>query len=171
MRPRCSAAGTNRCDGALWQVQHQGAGLPAFCQFESLNASGQPFGDLSALVLDGVTTNTAHFNFKSRRNAASVHLNPIPDAQGHERGRFLLRDDGRGGTRRRLTTWPADGIAAISACRSTVPTERRIIFSVWDSGGEAVSRSKVADTNRVMLMGKGAGVNSGRLRQRRHRRP
>jgi hypothetical protein len=40
-------------------------------------------------------------------------------------------------------------------------TERRIIFSVWDSGGEAVSRSKVADTNRVMLMGKGAGVNSG----------
>ena len=41
------------------------------------------------------------------------------------------------------------------------PTERRIIFSVWDSGGEAVSRSKVADTNRVLLMGKGEGVNSG----------
>ena len=34
-------------------------------------------------------------------------------------------------------------------------TERRIIFSVWDSGGEAVSRGKVSDENRVMLLAKG----------------
>ena len=41
------------------------------------------------------------------------------------------------------------------------PTERRIIFSVWDSGGEAVDRNKVSDENRVKLMGKGDGVYSG----------
>jgi hypothetical protein len=41
------------------------------------------------------------------------------------------------------------------------PTERRIIFSVWDSGGEAVDRGKVADENRVTLVAKGAGVVSG----------
>ena len=41
------------------------------------------------------------------------------------------------------------------------PTERRIIFSVWDSGGEAVDRKKVGDENRVALMAKGEGVNAG----------
>ena len=40
-------------------------------------------------------------------------------------------------------------------------TERRIIFSVWDSGGEAVSRSKVGDENRVTLVSKGAEVVAG----------
>ena len=38
------------------------------------------------------------------------------------------------------------------------PTERRIIFSVWDSGTEAVDRSKVSAEDRVQLMGKGEGV-------------
>ena len=41
------------------------------------------------------------------------------------------------------------------------PTERRIIFSVWDSGAEAVDRKKVGDENRVTLMAKGQGVNAG----------
>jgi hypothetical protein len=39
-------------------------------------------------------------------------------------------------------------------------TERRIIFSVWDSGGEAVDRNKVADENRVRLVAKGEGVEA-----------
>ncbi len=37
-------------------------------------------------------------------------------------------------------------------------TERRIIFSVWDSGNEGVSRSKVAAEDRVQLIAKGEGV-------------
>lgn len=41
------------------------------------------------------------------------------------------------------------------------PTERRIIFSVWDSGNEAQDRKKVGDENRVKLMGKGEGVCTG----------
>jgi hypothetical protein len=41
------------------------------------------------------------------------------------------------------------------------PTERRIIFSVWDAGGEAVDRRKVADENRTKLVAKGEGVFSG----------
>jgi hypothetical protein len=40
-------------------------------------------------------------------------------------------------------------------------TERRIIFSVWDSGNETVSRARVADSNRVTLVAKGEGVYSG----------
>ncbi|RPJ22723.1 MAG: DUF5077 domain-containing protein, partial [Planctomycetaceae bacterium] len=41
---------------------------------ESLNPQGRPFGDLDALILDGPATQDVHFNLKSRRNAASVHL-------------------------------------------------------------------------------------------------
>ena len=41
------------------------------------------------------------------------------------------------------------------------PTERRIIFSVWDSGDEAVDRKKVDDANQVKLIDKGEGVYSG----------
>ena len=125
---------------------------------ESLNEK-PPFGDLGMLVLDGVSTNTAHFNLKSRRNAASVHLRyPVPRETkvaafycemsgledpihtyymscGWHRGYFGMQVNSR--------------------------TERRIIFSVWDSGNEAVSRSKVADTDRVKLIAKGDGVYAG----------
>ena len=41
------------------------------------------------------------------------------------------------------------------------PTERRLIFSVWDSGNEAVDRNKVGEENRVKLMGKGEDVSAG----------
>jgi hypothetical protein len=40
-------------------------------------------------------------------------------------------------------------------------TERRIIFSVWDSGGEAVSRDKVGAEDRVALIAKGEDVFTG----------
>jgi hypothetical protein len=41
------------------------------------------------------------------------------------------------------------------------PIERRIIFSVWDSGNEGVDRKKVAEGDRVTLLAKGDGVYSG----------
>jgi hypothetical protein len=41
------------------------------------------------------------------------------------------------------------------------PTERRIIFSVWDSGGEAMDRDKVNEDDRVSLVAKGEDVYSG----------
>jgi hypothetical protein len=41
------------------------------------------------------------------------------------------------------------------------PTERRIIFSVWDSGKEGVDRNKVGAADRVTLVAKGENVYSG----------
>ncbi len=38
------------------------------------------------------------------------------------------------------------------------PTERRIIFSVWDSGKEAKDRTKVGDNDKVKLLAKGSDV-------------
>ena len=126
---------------------------------QSLNSASDDPGTIEALVLDGPATNDAHFNLKPRRNAASVHLAyPVPgDAKvsafycemtgvedplwsyymacGWHRGYFGMQVNS--------------------------PTERRIIFSVWDSGGEAVDRNKVADDDRVTLVAKGEDVYSG----------
>ncbi|MDB6034458.1 MAG: hypothetical protein JWM16_4796 [Verrucomicrobiales bacterium] len=132
---------------------------PGYQRFtlETLNTK-PPFGDLSALVLDGLTTNNALFNLKPRRNAASVHLSyPVP--RGTNVAAFYCE-----------VTGVEDPVATYyMACgwhrgyfgiQVNSKTERRIIFSVWDSGSEAVSRSNVADNNRVTLLAKGDGVSA-----------
>ncbi|HEY0550789.1 MAG TPA: DUF3472 domain-containing protein [Verrucomicrobiae bacterium] len=133
---------------------------PGYQRFtlETLNTA-PPFGDLTTLVLHGITTNAAHFNLKPRRNAASVHLNyPVP--RGTNVAAFYCEATGIEepvATYYEATGWHRGyfGMQVNSA------TERRIIFSVWDSGNEAVSRSKVAESNRVTLIAKGDGVSSG----------
>ena len=135
---------------------------PGYTRFEltSLNAAGVPAGDLTALVLDGPATADAHFNLEPRRNAASVHLHysTPKDAQvewfcnevtavedpvhtfymacGFSRGYFGMQVNG--------------------------PNERRVIFSVWDSGagGNAKDRSSVAPEDQVQLLAKGEGVEA-----------
>ncbi len=134
---------------------------PGYQRFalESLNEAGQPFGDLQVLVLGGISTNTAHFNCDPRRNAASVHLSyPVP--KGANVAAFYCELTGLEdpvATYYMACGWHRGylGMQVNSA------TERRIIFSVWDSGNEAVNRSKVGDNNRVTLVAKGVGVDSG----------
>jgi hypothetical protein len=126
---------------------------------ESLNPRGQPFGDLDALLLEGPTVDGAHFNLKERRNAASVHLAyPVP--AGTNIAAFYCE----------VTAVEDPTATFYMACgwhrgyfgmQVNSATERRIIFSVWDSGNEAVDRDRVAEENRVKLMGKGEGVYSG----------
>ncbi len=134
-----------------------GTGYQRFT-LESLNPPGQPAGDLESLLLSGPPAADAHFNLKPRRNAASVHLaypvnwtnvdafycevTAVDDpvwtfymACGWHRGYFGMQVNGA--------------------------TERRIIFSVWDSGNEAVDRDKVEAENRVRLVAKGEGVYAG----------
>jgi len=134
------------------------AGYQSFT-LASLNPTGRDAGQLQALLLDGPAVTGAHFNLDPRRNAASVHL-----------------------------IYPVNGLANIDAfyCEVTGvetpvwtyfaacgwhrgyfgmqvnrPTERRIIFSVWDSGKEGVDRNKVADADRTRLLAKGQGVYAG----------
>lgn len=128
-------------------------------ELKSVNERGQPFGDLEALVLAGPAIEGAHFNLKERRNAASVHLMyPVP--AGTNIAAFYCE----------VTAVEDPTATFYMACgwhrgyfgmQVNSPSERRIIFSVWDSGGEAVDRTKVADENRVTLLGKGDGVFSG----------
>ena len=134
---------------------------PGYQRFtlESLNAPGQPAGDLDALVLDGPAAQDAHFNLKPRRNAASVHLfYPAPNRTNIEA--FYCE----------VTAVEDPVWTFYMACgwhrgyfgmQVNSPTERRIIFSVWDSGNEAVDRSNVAAEDRVTLVAKGDGVFAG----------
>ena len=124
-------------------------------------SSPNPAGEIAALVLDGTATAGAHFNLEPRRNAASVHLHyPLPkDAKiewfynevtavedpvhtfymacGFSRGYFGMQVNG--------------------------PSERRIIFSVWDAGagGNAKDRTNVAPEDQVQLLAKGDAVDAG----------
>jgi hypothetical protein len=131
---------------------------PGYVRFElaSLNAAGQPAGDLGALLLDGPAVADAHFNLEARRNAASVHLfYPTP------------KDAPIDGFYNEVTAVEDPTATFYMACgwhrgyfgmQVNSATERRIIFSVWDSGTEAVDRAKVAKEDRVQLLAKGDGV-------------
>ena len=151
-------AGTNAVTADFGAFEISKAGYQKFV-LESLNAAGQPFGDIDALVLSGVTTNDTHFNYKSRRNAASVHLG-YPVGKGTNVAAFYCEMTGIDDPVH--TYYMACGWhRGYFGMQVNSPTERRIIFSVWDSGGEAVDRKKVADDNRVKLIAKGDGVYTG----------
>jgi hypothetical protein len=151
-------AGTNLVTAHFGKFSIKEPGYQRFA-LESLNEVGKPFGDLTMLVLGGVTTNTAHFNYKSRRNAASVHLS-YPNPKGTNVAAFYCEMTGV--EEPVATYYMACGWhRGYFGMQVNSKTERRIIFSVWDSGNEAISRNKVADSNRVTLVAKGAGVNSG----------
>ena len=125
----------------------------------SLNAGGKPAGDLDALVLDGPATADAHFNLDPRRNAASVHLTY---ATPKDAPVVLFYNEVTGVADPVATYYMACGFSrGYFGMQVNSPTERRIIFSIWDSGGEGVDRSKVADENRVKLLAKGEGVSAG----------
>ncbi len=128
-------------------------------ELKSMNPNGQSAGDIETLVLDGPSTVGVHFNMKERRNAASVHLAYPVDRDLNVEAFYC-----------EVTAIEEPVATFYMACgwhrgyfgmQVNSPTERRIIFSVWDSGNEAVDRKKVVDENRVRLMGKGEGVYSG----------
>jgi hypothetical protein len=94
-----------------------------------------------------------------RRNAASIHLG-YPLKQGEEAAAFYNE----------VTAYSDPLYSFYMACgwrrgyfgiQVNSPTERRVLFSVWDSGSEAVDRAKVGAENRVQLVEAGAGVVAG----------
>ena len=130
-------------------------------RLESLNARGQAAGDLEALVVSGPAVEGVHFNLKERRNAASVHLSYVNPATNAAMVTAFHCE---------VTAVEDPTTTFYMACgwhrgyfgmQVNSPSERRIIFSVWDSGGEAVDRGKVSDENRVKLVARGDGVYTG----------
>ncbi len=155
---RVIGAGTNVVTASFGAFKIENAGYQRFT-LESLNPRGEPVGDLEALLLDGPAAKDAHFNLKPRRNAASVHLfYPVPEGVKVEA--FYCEVTGLEDPL--WTYYMACGWhRGYFGMQVNSPTERRIIFSVWDSGSEAVDRNKVAEDNRVRLVAKGEGVYAG----------
>ncbi len=121
---------------------------------------GDSKGTIDALVLNGPAIKDAHFNLDPRRNAASVHLfYPTPK---DEKITMFYNE----------VTAVEDPVATFyMACgfsrgyfgmQVNSPTERRIIFSVWDAekGQKAIDRSTVSADDQTQLVAKGAGVEA-----------
>ena len=122
-------------------------------------SSPAPSGKIEELTLDGPPAKDAHFNFKPRRNSASVHLS-YPIEREEEISAFYCELTGI--EEPLWTYYMACGWhRGYFGMQINSPTERRIIFSVWDSGGEAADRNKVGKEDRVTLIAKGESVNSG----------
>lgn len=115
--------------------------------------------EIQSLRLDGPAVEAVHFNLKERRNAASVHLMySLPTKDDVE----AFYCEVTGVEEPTSTFYMACGWhRGYFGMQVNSPTERRIIFSVWDSGNEAIDRKNVQDENRVKLMGKGEGVYTG----------
>jgi FKBP-type peptidyl-prolyl cis-trans isomerase len=124
----------------------------------SLFKKGKTIADIKSLELSGEATTGIHFNAKPRRNAASVHLMyPLDDSM--KVVSFYNELTVPGGADPLHTYFMACGFArGYFGMQVNSPTERRIIFSVWDAGNEAVDRNKVNDDNKVQLMAKGENV-------------
>ena len=128
-------------------------------ELRSKNPASTEPGDVVSLQLDGPAAAGIQANQKERRNAASVHLS-YPHPKDVQVAGFYCEASAQ-----------EDPVATYyMACgwhrgyfgmQVNSPTERRIIFSVWDSGNEAVSRDKVGAADRVTLIAKGENVFSG----------
>ena len=137
-------------------------GKPGFyaLRFQAVSASSKNIAAIQSLQLSGSAIKDIHFNAKPRRNAASVHLNyPIPDSV--KAVQFYNEVTVPVGSDIVHSYFMACGFArGYFGIQVNSPSERRVIFSVWDAGTEAVDRNKVADTNKVRLVAKGENVEA-----------
>jgi hypothetical protein len=114
--------------------------------------------DIKSLELSGNAVKNIHFNTKTRKNAASVHLlYPLPDSVKAISfyNEITIPKDADVLHSYYMACGFARGYFGIQV---NSPTERRVIFSVWDAGNEAVDRNKVSAENKVQLIAKGEDV-------------
>jgi len=134
---------------------------PGYKEFRlrAIGKKGESLGSPKELVLSGPASDGAHFNLVPRRNAASVHLGyPIPESAKVTKfyNEITAREDPV------HSYYMACGFKrGYFGMQVNSPTERRIIFSIWDSSAEANDRNKVGQEDRVKLLAKGDGVVAG----------
>jgi len=113
---------------------------------------------IAGILLVGTAVEQMHYNHKSRRNAASVHLK-YPVADSVKTVSFYNEITVPAGFDPVHTYYMACGFArGYFGIQVNSENERRVIFSVWDAGNEAVDRNKVGAENRVVLLAKGDSV-------------
>ncbi|MCA6480156.1 MAG: DUF3472 domain-containing protein [Chitinophagaceae bacterium] len=125
---------------------------------DDVRQGGFTVADIQSIELSGTATPGMHFNTKPRRNAASVHLRyPIPDST--KVAAFYSEMTIPASSNAPHSYFMANGFSrGYFGIQINSPSERRVIFSVWDAGNEAIDRSKVPDTNQVKLLAQGRDV-------------
>lgn len=127
---------------------------------KGLNKSGTVYADIQGVSLTGTATKDIQFNDKSWRRSASVHLNyPVPDNKNVEwfYGEIKVPE----GEDKLGTYFMSCGFhRGYFGMQVNGPSERRIIFSVWDAGGEPETRDKVKYEDQVTLLAKGDSVHA-----------
>lgn len=121
--------------------------------------SGATFGAPDALLVSGEGAVGAHFSLSNFRGAPSVHLRyPVPASS-------TITSFYNEVTPTKTPIWSYFMACGFSrgyfGIQVNSPTERRIIFSVWDSGKEPTDRSKVPLDDQVQLIAKGPDVFAG----------
>jgi FKBP-type peptidyl-prolyl cis-trans isomerase len=113
---------------------------------------------IAGILLGGTAVEQMHYNHKPRRNAASVHLK-YPVADSIKTVSFYNEITVPAGFDPIHSYYMACGFArGYFGIQVNSEKERRVIFSVWDAGNEAVDRNKVGAENRVVLLAKGDSV-------------
>ena len=133
---------------------------PGYYRFvlEAISRDGPDFGSVETLMLSGPAVAGAHFNLAERRNAASVHLT-YPVDKGASIVAFYNEVTVR--TDPIWSYYMACGFQrGYFGIQVNSSSERRIIFSVWDSGTESTDRHNVRPEDRVQLLRKGNGVTA-----------
>lgn len=126
--------------------------------FSAVAKKGKTIAAIKAIELSGPAAEDIHFNAKPRRNAASVHLR-YPMADSMKVISFYNEITVPAGSDVLHSYFMACGFArGYFGIQVNSLTERRVIFSVWDAGDEAIDRNKVADENKVMLKAKGEEI-------------
>ncbi|MEO5892272.1 MAG: DUF3472 domain-containing protein [Ferruginibacter sp.] len=133
---------------------------PGFYEFilSTQNKSAGLLPSVESIHFKGTIASFIHANQKARRNAASVHLKyPLSDtlkAVGFYNELTIPKN-----TDPLYSYYMACGFSrGYFGMQVNSPTERRIIFSVWDSGKEPDDRNKVQEADKVQLTGKGEEV-------------
>lgn len=113
---------------------------------------------VESLIISGNATEGIRYNAKPRKNAASVHLR-YPLADSIRAIGFYNEVTVPKGYDHLHSFYMANGFSrGYFGIQVNGEKERRVIFSVWDAGNEAIDRNKVADADKVKLLAKGDGV-------------
>ncbi|CAN5644422.1 hypothetical protein BH11ARM2_BH11ARM2_11330 [soil metagenome] len=125
--------------------------------WKRIELKGRLTKPLEGLILQGVGSLEARVNRYARRGTASVHLG-YKEADGSE----WVYQEAIARTTPLWTYYCAIGWhRGYFGFQVNSPTERRVIFSVWDAGDEAKDRGKVGNENKVRLIEKGKDVVAG----------
>lgn len=135
-----------------------GLHLPGTHKLIIKSIDGTPLIGIKAIVLSGSPANAVTVE---RRNASSVHLwYDVPKANVNDIEWFYCELTPK--TDPLWTYYMATGWhRGYFGMQVNSKTERRVIFSVWDSGNEAVDRKKVKAEDLVQLIKKGDDVHAG----------